>query len=214
MNESNPIEEELFKKILLRCPRCGAQKSINIPLKILTQSDSVVTMGIPNGLICEHSFHAYVDKFFDIRGYQVVDFNISKTEYFRSKPKGKESVDPLTKLPFYDEIINILRNIVDDREIIGSAVFTIKGNVLYSSISHNTLIDTIREFEVRNKEKLHSISKMFLELTNHQKVCSEYLEINDSKVILVLIFSELVNFAIGNMYLKRLVKKIEDITSV
>jgi len=91
-------------------------------------------------------------------------------------------------------------------------VFTTKGNVLYSSISQNTLIDTIREFEVRSKEKLHSISKMFLELKNHQKVCSEYLEIHDLEVILVLIFSEMVNFAIGNMYLRDVAKKIEKLT--
>jgi len=91
-------------------------------------------------------------------------------------------------------------------------VFTTKGNVLYSSISQNTLIDTIREFEVRNKEKLHSILKMFLELKNHQKVCSEYLEIHGLEVILVLIFSEMVNFAIGNMYLKDVAKKIEKLT--
>ena len=210
-------EQGLYKKILLRCPKCEAQKSINVPSKIIIQSDSVVTMGIPIGLICDHSFQAYVDKFADVRGYQVVDFDIPKTEYLQSdvsKTIGQESVDPITNLPYYDDIINILRNVVDDREIIGSAVFTTEGSVLYSSISHNTLIDTIREFEVRNKEKLHSISKMFLELTNHQKVCSEYLEIQDLKVILVLIFSDLVNFAIGNMYLKRVVKKIEGLASV
>jgi len=67
----------------------------------------------------------------------------------------------LTKLPIFQDIIDLLRNCVDDREILGSAVFTTKGNVLYSSIPDNTLIDTMSEFEVRNKEKLHSITKMF-----------------------------------------------------
>ncbi len=67
------------------------------------------------------------------------------------------------------------------------------------------------EFEIRSKEKLHSITKMFLELKNHQKVCSEYLEIHDLEVIVVLIFSEMVNFAIGNMYLRDVVKKIENL---
>ncbi|MHA1240549.1 MAG: hypothetical protein ACTSQU_07115 [Promethearchaeota archaeon] len=118
----------------------------------------------------------------------------------------------LTKLPIFQDIIDLLRNCVDDREILGSAVFTTKGNVLYSSIPDNTLIDTMSEFEVRNKEKLHSITKMFLELKNHQKVCSEYLEIHDLEVILVLIFSEIVNFAIGNMYLRDVVKKIDKLT--
>ena len=120
--------------------------------------------------------------------------------------------DSFTKLPLFQDLINLLRNSIDDREILGSAMFTTEGSVLYSSISHNTLIDTIREFEVRSKEKLHSIKKMFLELNNHQKVCSEYLEIHNLEVILVLIFSEMVNFAIGNMYLRDVVKKIEKLT--
>ena len=217
ITEENLSQKELFENILLRCPKCETQKKIKVPSKILAQSGTVITIGIPVGLICDHSFQAYVDKYSDVRGYQVVDFVIPKTEYFQSDlpkqdQKLKDKQYEFTKLPLYQDIINLLRNCVDDREILGSAVFTTKGNVLYSSISQNTLIDTIREFEVRNKEKLHSISKMFLELKNHQKVCSEYLEIHGLEVILILIFSEMVNFAIGNMYLKDVVKKIEKLT--
>jgi len=147
-----------------------------------------------------------------VRGYHVVDFVITKTEYFKSDLPKEEDKEEFTKLPLFQDIIYILRNCVDDREILGSAVFITKGIVLYSSISQNTLIDTMSEFEVRSKEKLHSISKMFLELKNHQKVCSEYLEIHDLDVIIVLIFSEMVNFAVGNMYLRDVVKKIEKLT--
>ena len=63
-----------------------------------------------------------------------------------------------------------------------------------------------------NKKKLHSIVKMFLELENHQKVCSEYIKINEDKFIIVLIFSEIVNFGIGNMLLRDIAKKIQKIT--
>jgi len=216
--EDDKSQKVLFENILLRCPKCGTQKKIKVPSKILTQSGMVITIGVPVGLICDHSFQAYVDKYSDVRGYHVVDFLIPKTEYFQSdvpKDEQKEvnNQDNFTKLPLFQDIINLLRNCVDDREILGSAVFTTKGNVLYSSIPDNTLIDTMSEFEVRSKEKLHSITKMFLELKNHQKVCSEYLEIHELEVILVLIFSEMVNFAIGNMYLRDVVKKIEKLTS-
>lgn len=227
--EDNNNQKELFENIVLRCPKCGTKKMIQVPSKILTQSGIVITIGIPVGLICDHSFQAYVDKYSAVRGYQVVDFLIPKTEYFQSDvPKNEQEEkiiqdlpkdeqeeidiqDHFTKSPLFQNIIYLLRNCVDDREILGSAVFTTKGNVLYSSIPDNTLIDTMSEFEVRSKEKLHRITKMFLELKNHQKVCSEYLEIHDLEVILVLIFSEMVNFAIGNMYLRDLVKKIENL---
>ena len=214
--EDNKGQRESFENIPLICPKCEAQKTIKVPSKVITQSGTVITIGIPVGLICDHSFQAYVDKYSDVRGYQVVDFLIPKTEFYQSEiqkddQEDKDNQYSIIKLPFFQEIITLLRNCVDDREILGSAVFTTKGNVLYSSISQNTLIDTIREFEVRNKEKLHSITKMFLELKNRQKVCSEYLEIHDLEVILVLIFSEMVNFAIGNMYLRDVVKKIENL---
>jgi len=215
--EDNKSQKELFENILLRCPKCETQKKIKVPSKIINQSGSVITIGIPVGLICDHSFQAFVDMHSDVRGYQVVDFVIPKTEYFQSDMLKNEqnennNQNPITRLPFFQDIINLLRNCVDDREILGSAMFTTEGKVLYSSIPHTTLLDTIREFEVRSKEKLHGITKMFLELKNEQKVCSDYLEIHDLEVIIVLIFSEMVNFAIGNMYLRDVVKKIEKLT--
>jgi len=215
--EIDQNQKELFKNIILKCPKCETQKKIKVPSKILTQSGNVITIGIPVGFICDHSFQAYVDKYSDVRGYQVVDFLIPKTEYFQSdipkdEQKENDNQESFTKLPLFQDIITLLRNCVDNREILGSAVFTTKGNVLYSSIPDNTLIDTMSEFEVRSKEKLHRITKMFLELKNHQKVCSEYLEIHDLEVILVLIFAEMVNFAIGNMYLRDIVKKVKSLT--
>ena len=228
--EDDNSQNELFKKIALKCPSCGIQKEIKVPSKVLTQTGAVITIGIPVGLICEHSFQAYVDKFSSVRGYNVVDFLIPKTEYLQSdlpevepeesdiQPIQKDEQekitiqDSFTKSPLFQNIISLLRNSVDDREIIGSAVFTTKGNVLYSSIPDNTLVDTMSEFEVRSKEKLHRITRMFLELKNHQKVCSEYLEFHDLEIIIVLIFAEMVNFAIGNMYLRNLTKKIQSLT--
>jgi len=220
-------QEQLFENVTLICPKCKTLKVIKVPSKILTQTGTVTTIGIPVGLICDHSFQAYVDKFSSVRGYHVVDFLIPKTEYLHSvvpeeepEEKGVQDIkkeeqieidvqEAFTTSKLFKDIIQVLRNSVDDREILGSAMFTTKGNVLYSSIPDSTLINTMSEFEVRSKEKLHRITKMFLELRNHQKVCSEYLEIVDSEIIIVLIFAAMVNFAMGNMYLRDLVKRIE-----
>ena len=108
--------------------------------------------------------------------------------------------------------INLLRRSVDDREILVCAIFTTNGKVIYSSIPHNTLLNTIKEFEVRNEKKLHSIIKMLLELRNHQKVCSEYIQVRNKEFILILLFSDIVNFAIGTMFLKKVVNKINKLT--
>jgi len=202
-----------LRKVLLVCPECNTQKNLTVPSKIIEQSQHVITISIPTGLMCEHHFQAFVDKNCDVRGYQLVDFEFYKLEYYESSDKEREREDDddiseFTSLPLFQDIINLLRDFVDDKEILGCAIFTTDGKVIYSSFPQNTLLNTIKEFEVREQKKLHSIIKMFLELKNHQKVCSEYLEIHNKEFILVLLFANIVNFAIGNMYLLNMVKKI------
>jgi len=210
-------QEDLFKKVLIICPECKTKKKLNIPLKIIEQSQHITTISIPTGLVCKHHFQAFVDKNCAVRGYQLGDFEFSKIEYIESREVEGEQEDyddisEFTSLPLFQDIINLLRESVDDREILGCAIFTTEGKVIYSSIPHNTLLDTIKEFEIRSEKKLLSIIKMLLELKNHQKVCSEYLEIHNREFILVLLFSNIVNFAIGNMFLRNLVSKIIKLT--
>ncbi len=213
INEEEISQARLFKNILLRCPECQTQKNLKVPSKIIDQSQNVITISIPTGMICEHHFQAFVDQQASVRGYQVVDFEFPKVEYYKSRRVGDvEDTRNLASLPLFQDIINLLRNAVDDKEILGSAIFTVKGTVLYTSISQDTLLDTIREFEVRDEKKMHSISKMFLELRNHQKVCAEYIKINRIEFIIVLIFSRTVNFGIGNLRLKNIADKITELT--
>ena len=216
ISEEEITKKELFENILIICPECREQKKLEVPSKVINQSGNVTTIGIPSGIICKHSFQAFVDNFSVVRGYQVVDFEFPKMEYYESKlieevQNKEDDLSNLTSLPLFQGIINLLRGCVDDKEILGSAIFTVEGMVLYTSILHDTLLNTIREFEVRNEKELYSIIKMFLELESHQKVCSEYIKINESKFILVLIFSEIVNFGIGNMLLRDIAKKIQKI---
>ncbi len=87
-------------------------------------------------------------------------------------------------------------------------MFTVNGHVLYSSLPSNTLFSIIKEFEVRSEKKLSSLKKMYLELENDQKICSNYINIQDMRFALVLFFSQTVKLGMGNLYLNDLVKKI------
>ncbi len=217
IKDQNLGQVDSFKKVLLICPECKTKKKLNIPLKIISQSEHITTVSIPTGLICDHHFQAFVDKDCHVRGYQLGDFEFTKIEYIESSDyegikEKDDDISEFTSLEFFQEILNLLRRSVDDREILGCAIFTSNGKVIYSSIPHNTLLDTIKEFEVRNEKKLHSITKMLLELRNQQKVCSEYIKILNKEFIIVILFSEIVNFAIGSMYLKEIVNKIMMLT--
>lgn len=215
MTEANDTSsKEDLASIHVVCPSCKSQKNLNIPTKIINQAKQLTTVSIPSGAVCEHGFQAFVDKNFAVRGYQKVDFEFYKMEFYEggfdsSEAETENTTASLSSKPLFQEIIKLLRGFVDDKEILGSGIFTIDGNVLYSSLPSNTLFSIIREFEARSSQKLSSLKKMYLELENNQKLCSNYIEIQDMRFALVLFFSELVKLGMGNLYLNDLVKKIK-----
>ena len=183
---------------------------------VINQSKQLTTISIPSGLCCEHSFQSFVDKNFIVRGYQNVDFEFSHMELYESSDSSLEDQDEsgdtvtdITSLPIFKSIIQILRECVDDKEILGSGIFSIEGKVLYSSLPQTTLFNTIREFEVRSERNLVIVKQMYLELENNEKFISKFMQINGMKFNLVLMFSFRVKFGIGNLHLRDLLKKIE-----
>jgi hypothetical protein len=212
INTDETSEKETYQDILVVCPTCKAKKELNIPSKIINHAQHLTTISIPLGAVCDHGFQAFVDKNFIVRGYQKVDFEFSHMEFFESVDAGvAEPDDPtaiLSSQPLFQEIIKVLRSFVDDREILGSGMFTGDGHILYSSLPSNTLSSIIKEFEVRSEKKLSSLKKMYLELENNQKICSNYIQIQGMKFAIVLFLSRIVKLGMGNLYLNDLVKKI------
>lgn len=214
LKTNNTEEKELFEIIRIVCPTCNQRKELRIPSKIINQSKQLTTVSIPSGAVCNHSFQSFVDKNFKVRGYQKVDFEFAHMEFYEG---GGESSDieildktkTFTSTPIFQEIVKILRNFVDDKEILGSGIFTTNGNVVYSSLPSTTLFSITKEFEVRSEKKLSSVRKIYLELENKQKLCAHYIETFGTKFVLVLYFSHLVKLGMGNLYLNDLVKKIE-----
>lgn len=213
MIETDDLEvKEDYQDILIVCPTCKSKKELKIPIKIINQAKQLTTVSIPAGAVCEHSFQSFIDKNFIVRGYQKVDFEFSHMEFYESRDAELGEPDDLTsKLSsqqLFQDIISLLRGYVDDKEILGSGMFTVDGHVLYSSLPSNTLFSIIKEFEVRSEKKLSSLKKMYLELQNDQKICSNYIEIQEKRFALVLFFSQSVKLGMGNLYLNDLVKKI------
>jgi len=63
-------------KIEFICPVCKAKKFLDVPKSVIAEAKQLTTMSIANGLVCKHQFQAFVDKNFQVRGYQKVDFEI------------------------------------------------------------------------------------------------------------------------------------------
>ncbi len=213
MTETEDLPDvEDYQDIIVICPKCKTKKELKIPTKIINQAKQLTTVSIPSGTVCEHSFQSFVDKNFKVRGYQTVDFEFSHMEFYESRDiQSSESDDVIAQLSsqqLFQDIIKLLRSFVDDKEILGSGIFTVDGHILFSSLPSNTLFSIMKEFEVRSKKKLSSLKKMYLELENDQKICSNYIEIQDIQLAIVLFFSQSVKLGMGNLYLNDLVKKI------
>jgi hypothetical protein len=212
--EDGISEEEKFKYIQIICPECETQKNLKIPLKIINKGYQITTLSIPKGMVCEHKFQVFFDKSLTVKRYQVVDFDFPHLEYYESRiQEDSENLTEFDPLPFFQEIITLLRKSVDDREILGTAIFSKKGKVIYASIPPDLLLNIIREFEVRNEKQLQDIDKMFLEMKNNQKIYSEYTTVQNTEFILVLILSRKTNFGMGSMLFSNIKKKIKNISS-
>lgn len=211
-NDANSKDD--LASIHVVCPSCKSKKDLSIPTKIINQAKQLTTVSIPSGAVCEHGFQAFVDKNFAVRGYQKVDFEFNKMEFYEggldsAESEAEDTMSGLASMPLFQEIIKLLRGYVDDKEILGSGIFTVDGNVLYSSLPSNTLFSIIKEFEVRSEKKLSSLKKMYLELENNQKISSNYIEIQEMRFALELFFSQLVKLGMGNLYINDFVKKIK-----
>ncbi|TFF88969.1 MAG: hypothetical protein EU549_02065, partial [Promethearchaeota archaeon] len=56
--------------VIIICPKCSNKKILQVPERLIQQADGLTTVSIPAGLVCIHSFQAFIDKQYNVRGYQ------------------------------------------------------------------------------------------------------------------------------------------------
>ncbi|MHA1684549.1 MAG: hypothetical protein ACTSUE_26660 [Promethearchaeota archaeon] len=65
------VKTTLVKEIHLRCPECNAEQALAFPSELVDQSKRLTTVLVRGA--CGHKFHAFIDKDFNVRGYQASD---------------------------------------------------------------------------------------------------------------------------------------------
>ena len=70
-------DKKMVKRLILKCPVCGASKMQKIPESLINKRNcnekGICTILIPEDSICEHLFVVYVDRDFRIRGADTPD---------------------------------------------------------------------------------------------------------------------------------------------
>ncbi|MBD3253994.1 MAG: hypothetical protein GF383_02825 [Candidatus Lokiarchaeota archaeon] len=100
--EINP--RHILKKVKIVCPICKKSEEIPIPDSIVANSQKIITLSVPEGIVCDHHFQAFIDQQCKVRGYQKVDYILSnRTE---SSLNEKKSNHPKRKnRNLFDQLI-------------------------------------------------------------------------------------------------------------
>jgi len=74
------FKKETWRKIKVVCPICKTSKKVDIPERIINHKSFLTSVLIPEFRVCNHAFVQFINKDFEVRGYQKVDFKIKGLE--------------------------------------------------------------------------------------------------------------------------------------
>ncbi len=137
-------------KIQFICPVCKIRRYLEVPKSVIEDAKQLTTMSIARGLVCQHQFQAFVDKNYQVRGYQRVDFE------FDNKFNQDQS----------SEFSNIKQ---DDTELFENLV--LEGNYVEYEPKKT---DSKKKKDVKNQEISSHKKKM-----THKEIYNEFWELID-----------------------------------
>ncbi len=116
-----------MKKIEVRCPSCSSRGFIEVSEEEIEKAKrGVFAVNVSEGIICEHSFVAYIDKNFMVRDTFMADFQLELPEIIPEKsiePKDSAQLDSINvssiKLNLSASLIAyVIRAILHKRKIV------------------------------------------------------------------------------------------------
>ncbi|MBD3338371.1 MAG: hypothetical protein GF353_04650 [Candidatus Lokiarchaeota archaeon] len=219
-NESKiESDRKKYRSIKIICPKCNNSKWIKVPSQILKQSEHLTTISIPGGLNCEHSFQIFVDKEFNIRAYQLCDFEISKMEFYEGGPESlkaektslKEDYINYNLSVFIRDVVDLIRTAFNEKSILGGALFTSEGRMLYSSLPDKAYFQITREKHLQEtQENEHLKNKIFI-FNNDDTLILEYLRKEQFSLVLIVFFSNSIEIPETLTYFQKIKFRILDL---
>ena len=185
-------EDEIYKEditdVQLICPVCNAKKIVKVSKKIVKESKTLLTISVPANYMCEHGFQAYIDKWFSVRGYQNADLELKELEIYET---GSKKVDEVVTYAVSSVIKKTIKTLNEEEEkqlIIGGALFNQKGSVLHFSLPDEVFLKMIQQFELQKSDYKLKLKKMIFVMDNNQKIFTEFLNVEDTILNVVILF--------------------------
>ncbi len=123
---------------------------------------------------------------------------------------GEEEI--INSKVLFRRIIELIKNLVYENEILGAALFAINGKVIYTSLPQEILLSSLKELEIRYMVA-NEFNTTFYSLENEQKVFSKRIRIpwKLEPLIIVVLFDAGVPTGMAEVNLDKIVKNIENI---
>jgi len=114
--------------------------------------------------------------------------------------------------PLYRKIIDLIKRLVLENEILGAALFAINGKVIYTSLPHNILLSSLKELEIRH-QVANEFKLTFVSLDNGEKVFTRKINIpwKLDPLLIVVLFESSVPLGMAELNLDKLIKIVENI---
>jgi len=131
-----------MKKLEIRCPSCSSRKHIEISEEDVEKAArGVFAVNVSEGIVCEHSFVAYIDKNLLVRDTFIADFQIELPEITLSQDKEPETSPQLESIDVSLIKLNLTASLLVN---IIRAIFFKKKVLIYTDQSF--MVDQIHSF--------------------------------------------------------------------
>lgn len=114
---------------------------------------------------------------------------------------------------FYTKAINVFKELIYENEIIGAALLTTKGNVIYTSLPNEIMVNSMKELEIRFMVGALNLPEMYYSLDNGQKVFSKVIDIpwKLDPLLCVVLYDSTVPLGMAELNLQKVANKITNI---
>jgi len=172
-------------------------------------SDSSVSVLFVNTRL-EKIGDIFFKKFHDkqtIRDYQEIE-DKEFDEMVDSIIKGEEEI--FQQRILYRKMIELFKNLINQNEIVGAAVLTINGNIIYSSLPNDILLRSLKELEIRFMTGAVELPELFYSLEDGRKVFSKYVKIpwKLDNFLVVLLFEKNTPLGMAEINLQKISKQM------
>ncbi len=114
---------------------------------------------------------------------------------------------------FYKKVIDVFKDLMYESEIIGAALLSTKGNVIYTSLPNEVLVNSLKELEIRFMVGAVTLPEIYSRLENGQKIVSKIIDIpwKLDPLLIVVLYDKEVPLGMAEVNLNRIADKVINI---